>query len=178
MPEICRFLGIVITMYYKEHSPPHFHAKYAELNTPKNKEQLRHSGQEAQYRGQLPKRIVSLVLEWAFEHRDELLENWKLVERKEDLKKIRPLVQESSIMHWITDVSYLDGYKLKLIFENNECKLVDLQKHLDGKIFEPLKNISYFKSVTLNKDIDTIVWPNNADFSPDFLYEIGQPVNN
>lgn len=81
-------------------------------------------------------------------------------------------------MHWITDVSYLEGYKLKLKFENNERKLVDLQKHLDGKIFEPLKNISYFKSVTLNKDIDTIVWPNNADFSPDFLYEIGQPVNN
>jgi hypothetical protein len=81
-------------------------------------------------------------------------------------------------MHWITDISYLEGYKLKVKFENNECKMVDLQKHLDGKIFEPLKNISYFKSVKLNKDIDTVVWPNNADFSPDFLYEIGQSVNN
>jgi len=80
-------------------------------------------------------------------------------------------------MHWITDVSYIGDYKLKIEFEDNEHKLVDLQTHLDGKIFEPLKDISYFKSVALNKDIDTIVWPNNADFSPDFLYEIGQSVN-
>ena len=80
-------------------------------------------------------------------------------------------------MHWITDMSYLGGYKLKLRFENNEYKVVDLQPHLEGKIFNPLKNISYFKSVTLDKEIDTVVWPNNADFSPDFLYEIGQPLN-
>lgn len=79
-------------------------------------------------------------------------------------------------MHWITDVTYIESYKLKLRFENNKYKLVDLQPHLDGRIFEPLKDISYFKSVNLNKDIDTIVWPNNADFSPDFLYEIGQSV--
>ncbi len=81
-------------------------------------------------------------------------------------------------MHWITDVSYIDNYKLKLKFENGEYKLVDLKPHLEGKIFEPLKDISYFKSVKLNKDIDTIVWQNNADFSPDFLYEIGQSIKN
>ena len=79
-------------------------------------------------------------------------------------------------MHWITEVSYIEGYKLKLKFENNKYKFVDLQPYLEGKIFEPLKDISYFKSVTLNKDIDTIVWPNNADFSPDFLYEIGKSI--
>ena len=49
--------------------------------------------------------------------------------------------------------------------------------HRGNKIFEPLKDMVYFKSVKLNEDIDTVVWPNNADFSPDFLYEIGQPVN-
>jgi Protein of unknown function (DUF2442) len=81
-------------------------------------------------------------------------------------------------VHWITDVSYIDNYKLKLKFENGEYKLVDLKPHLEGKIFEPLKDISYFKSVKLNKDIDTIVWQNNADFSPDFLYEIGQSIKN
>ncbi|MEW6088196.1 MAG: DUF2442 domain-containing protein [bacterium] len=79
-------------------------------------------------------------------------------------------------MHWITDVKYVDGHKLKVKFENNEYKIVDLKSHLDGKIFEPLKDISYFKNVTLNKDIDTVVWPNNADFSPDFLYEVGQTI--
>ena len=86
MPEICRFLGIVISMYYKEHAPPHFHAKYG--------------GQRAAFsindlkiiEGNLPKRIVSLVLEWAFEHRDELLEDWSFAQRHEELKKIAPLV--------------------------------------------------------------------------------------
>lgn len=79
-------------------------------------------------------------------------------------------------MHWITDAKYIEGYKLKLRFEDNKYKLVDLQSYLDGKIFKPLKDITYFKTVTLNKDIDTIVWPNNADFSPDFLYKIGQTI--
>ena len=81
-------------------------------------------------------------------------------------------------MHWVTDMRYIEAYKLKLRFENKEYKLVDLQSYLDGKIFKPLKDIAYFKTVTLNKDIDTIVWPNNADFSPDFLYKIGQTVKN
>lgn len=85
MPEICRFFGIVIAMYYKEHAPPHFHAKYA--------------GQRAAFgisdlriiEGGLPRRAVSLVLEWAFERREELMENWQRAERREDLLKIQPL---------------------------------------------------------------------------------------
>ena len=80
-------------------------------------------------------------------------------------------------MHWITEVSYIEDYKLKIRFENGEYKLVDLESHLEGKIFKPLKDISYFKSVILNQDIDTIVWQNNVDFSPDFLYEIGRSIN-
>lgn len=77
-------------------------------------------------------------------------------------------------MHWIKDFTYIKDYKIKLVFENKKCKTVDLKDHLSGKVFNPLKNISYFRKVKLNKDIDTIVWPNNADFSPDFLYEIGK----
>ncbi|MBI4651661.1 DUF2442 domain-containing protein [Candidatus Desantisbacteria bacterium] len=81
-------------------------------------------------------------------------------------------------MHWIKDVNYIEKYRLKLKFENNEVKEVDLEKHLNGTVFEPLKDINFFKKVSLNSDIDTIVWPNNADYSPDFLYKIGKPVNN
>jgi len=77
-------------------------------------------------------------------------------------------------MYWIKDFDYLEDYKLKLVFGNRKTKVVDLKKHLVGKVFKPLKNLSYFRRVRLNKDIDTIVWPNNADFSPDFLYEIGK----
>jgi hypothetical protein len=80
-------------------------------------------------------------------------------------------------MHWVKDASYVEGYKLRIQFENDEIKLVDLGDHLDGGIFEPLKDISYFKSFEVNRDIDTVVWPNEADFSPDFLYEIGETIS-
>jgi hypothetical protein len=80
-------------------------------------------------------------------------------------------------MHYVIDASYLGEYKLKIRFENDEIHVVDLRNHLDGPIFEPLKDLSYFRQFEVNRDIDTIVWPNEADFSPDFLYEIGEPVN-
>ena len=79
-------------------------------------------------------------------------------------------------MHWIKDVKYVREYQLQIQFENGKCMLIDLRSHLEGEIFKPLKEIAYFKTVKLNEDIDTIVWSNNADFSPDFLYEIGKPI--
>jgi len=86
MPEISRFLGIVIAMYFKEHAPPHFHAKYGGQRAAFSIDDLR------LIEGRLPPRVVSLVLEWAFHHREELLENWKRAERREALHKIKPLV--------------------------------------------------------------------------------------
>lgn len=77
-------------------------------------------------------------------------------------------------MHWVKEFDYEGNYKFKIKFENNKLKTVDLKNHLKGKIFEPLKDVSYIKKARLNKDIDTIAWPNDADFSPDFLYEIGK----
>lgn len=86
MPEISRFLGIVIAIYYNDHAPPHFHAKYGDRVGVFSIADLR------LLEGRLPDRIISLVLEWAFEHRDELMEDWKLAEDKKPLKKIEPLV--------------------------------------------------------------------------------------
>ncbi len=77
-------------------------------------------------------------------------------------------------MRWVTEASYLGGYRLKIRFDNEEVKVVDLLPPLDGPIFEPLMDLDFFKSFYVNRNIDTIVWPNNADFSPDFLYEIGR----
>jgi hypothetical protein len=86
MPEISRFLGIVIAMYYKEHLPPHFHAKYGGQTGVFSIMDLR------LIEGHLPKRIISLVLEWAFEHRDELIEDWELARAEKPLRDIPPLV--------------------------------------------------------------------------------------
>ena len=85
MPEISRFLGIVIAMYYKDHQPPHFHAKYGNQTGVFAIDNLK------LIEGQLPKRVISLVLEWSFQHREELMNDWKLAVAKKPLQKISPL---------------------------------------------------------------------------------------
>jgi len=86
MPEISRFPEIVVAMYFKEHAPPHFHVKYGGQRGAFSIADLR------LIEGKLPPRIVSLVLEWAFQHREELMDNWGRVERREELQEIEPLV--------------------------------------------------------------------------------------
>ena len=81
-------------------------------------------------------------------------------------------------MHWVKSVRHVKDYVLEITFENDAVKKVDLAEHLKGKVFEPLKKIEYFKSVSVNHDIDTIAWPNGADLCPDFLYEIGESITN
>lgn len=76
----------------------------------------------------------------------------------------------------VTEVVYESGYTIVLTFENGEKKRVDLKDRLVGPIFEPLKNISFFKQVYLDKSLGTIAWPNGADKAPDTLYAIGVPI--
>lgn len=86
MPEISRFLGIVIRMFSAEHNPPHFHAVYNDF--------------EAQFlidplellEGRLPARIHGLVIEWALIHQKELMDNWNKLQDERPIKKIKPLV--------------------------------------------------------------------------------------
>ena len=80
-------------------------------------------------------------------------------------------------MHLVKSASYAGDYRLRIRFDDGRTKLVDLSPYLDGPIFEPLKDLSYFKRFQVNKDIDTVVWPNNADFSPDFLYSVGLDID-
>ena len=85
MPEICRFFGIIIAMYYREHGVPHFHAKYAGQTGVFSITELK------LIEGHLPKRVVAMVLEWAFEHRDALMADWELAMEKKPLKSLPPL---------------------------------------------------------------------------------------
>jgi len=85
MPEISRFFGIVIVMYYRDHAPPHFHAKYAGQTGVFSIRDLTLT------EGSLPRRVISLVLEWTFEHRDELMRDWELAAAHKPLRKIPPL---------------------------------------------------------------------------------------
>ncbi len=80
-------------------------------------------------------------------------------------------------MHYVAEVEYEAGYRLRLTFEDGSRRRVDLALHLDGEMFEPLRKIGLFQTARLNPDIDTVVWDNGADMSPDFLYEISEPVD-
>lgn len=69
MPEISRFLGISILMFFNEHYPPHFHAWYAEYKASISIENL------GIIEGKLPSKVYSLIAEWAMDHKEELLKN-------------------------------------------------------------------------------------------------------
>lgn len=84
MPEISSFYGIVISMFFSDHNPPHFHVRY--------------QGYEATIdiatgtiRGNLPRRALNLVYEWLDLHKDELLRNWEKMKKAEPFDRIKPL---------------------------------------------------------------------------------------
>lgn len=85
MPEISRFFGIIIAMYFDEHNPPHFHARYGsdyaaiEINSLRVVE------------GKFPSRALGLVIEWASMHQEELMRNWEAARQNHALSKIEPL---------------------------------------------------------------------------------------
>jgi len=85
MPEICRFLGIIITMYFRDHAPPHFHVRYGGIKVSIDIETLNVID------GKLPPRIRGLVTEWATLHQEELRENWKRAREEKELLAIEPL---------------------------------------------------------------------------------------
>ena len=85
MPEISRFLGIVILMYFDDHNPPHFHVKYNDFRAIISINDL------LLVEGKLPPRVLGLVIEWAELHKKELIENWDMVQKTGKWFKIEPL---------------------------------------------------------------------------------------
>ena len=84
MPELSRFLGIVIGMFFREHGVPHFHAVYGER-------EISVEVETGRIHGEFPPRALKLVLEWNALHQSELLENWQLAKQRQPLKRIAPL---------------------------------------------------------------------------------------
>lgn len=85
MPEISRFFGIVIGMFWDEHRPPHFHVRYGADQASVDIKDL------TVIEGRLPPRVRGLVIEWAALHQTALLRNWEAVEKRKPLRKIAPL---------------------------------------------------------------------------------------
>lgn len=85
MPELCRFYGIIIRMFWADHPPPHFHAIFGEH------EALIAIRTSEIIEGSLPLGANSLVSQWIALHREELLEIWELARESKPLRKIEPL---------------------------------------------------------------------------------------
>jgi hypothetical protein len=85
MPQISRFFGIIISMYFDDHNPPHFHARYGETECLISIAELR------VIEGEIPSRALGLVIEWAVIHQEELWEDWHLAKSLEPLHLIEPL---------------------------------------------------------------------------------------
>jgi len=85
MPEICRFFGIVIKMFFDDHNPPHFHAEYGDDTALIDIHNL------SAFSGRLSPRAMGLVIEWATLHQQELLADWERAQAQQELQKIPPI---------------------------------------------------------------------------------------
>lgn len=85
MPEISRFYGIIIAMFFGDHNPPHFHARYGKFTAAINIADL------SILEGSLPPRAQKIVIEWASQNRKELERNWERIENDQHPLPIRPL---------------------------------------------------------------------------------------
>ena len=84
MPELSRFLGIIIAMFYRERGLPHFHAVYGDFRVTVEVE-------SGLVNGKFPSRALQHVQEWRELHKRELLEDWRVAQERQPLKKITPL---------------------------------------------------------------------------------------
>ena len=70
----------------------------------------------------------------------------------------------------LTKAEYVEGYKIKVSFEDGAVGIIDLDGELWGEVFEPLKDLNKFRAFKIDPELQTIVWPTGADLAPEFLY--------
>jgi hypothetical protein len=70
----------------------------------------------------------------------------------------------------VTEVRYVSDFTIWLRFEDGAEGEIDLSAELYGPVFEPLKDVNFFRQVRVDSELGTIAWPNGADLAPEFLY--------
>jgi len=166
MPEISRFFGIVIRMYFFDHDPPHFHAHHGDARARLRIDPL------GLLDGDLPPRTLVIVVEWAKLHRDELLENWRRLHQDEP---------RNASPHWSShaparrrrraEALLRRGTHVRGRFARVRGPLT-LDRPPSQGVFAALRDPIVCDQVTVDHEAGTIVWPNGADLDPDVLYEL------
>jgi hypothetical protein len=156
MPELSRFYGIIIAMYYDDHAPPHFHIRYGRQRAIMAVDNL------AIIEGDLSPRVRGLATEWAASHREALQEVGSGAATS--TAEVYPAVGVESCL-W---TSSKFGRSAIIAFF---CvsRTVRKARSISLRSFEPLRDPAYFARVRLEEELGTIVWPNGADLCPDVL---------
>jgi hypothetical protein len=71
----------------------------------------------------------------------------------------------------VIHAEHIDGFVLRIRFADGTVGEIDFRDELEGEVFEPLKNLDFFRQFSVSPELHTLVWPNHADFAPEFLYE-------
>lgn len=161
MPEISRFLGIVvIAVFYREHGPPHFHAAYGDYAVT-----VRIS--DGVIKGRFPRR--ALLIFWS---------GTSSTRTSSRRTGNAPVGGSRSLRstHWSSHDHPSDRCQVGprfvwVRFDDGSEGEIDLSNDLDGPDFEPLKDPQVFAALQVHPELHTIVWPNRPDLAPEFLFE-------
>ena len=180
MPTISMFRGIKISINWNDHMPPHFHAKYGD-------EEILVSIKELEVlEGEMQNKQLKMVLGWAAFHQTELMEDWELATKQQELFSIDPLRQENQMPNSvdfylskgfdlkmanyfasgrkkITSVKPNKDFTLLLVFDNTEKRIFDMKPYLKkNTVFEQFMNFDDFKRVYLD-DNNCVSWDKNPE---------------
>jgi hypothetical protein len=72
----------------------------------------------------------------------------------------------------VTHAEYIDGHRVRIVFNDGTQSEIDLSGSLDGPIFEPLRDVEFFRGFSIVGH--TLAWPNGADFAPEYLYSLAR----
>ena len=70
----------------------------------------------------------------------------------------------------VTSAEYIEEYRIKVSFNDGRKGIADLSGAFHGPVFEPLKDRTFFAQVKIDKEMETICWPNGADLAPEYVY--------
>lgn len=168
MPTISEFFGILIHMYYNVHAPPHFHAKYGEY------EALIQISPLCVLKGNLPPRALSLVIEWAQMHQEELMEIGIMLQITKDYKKFLHFNKRGDMEFKrarILECKPRPNYRVWIRFDDGLEGEVDLSDLVGKGVFEAWKSIDFFNQVRVDPKTETLTWGDEIDLDPYVLRE-------
>lgn len=163
MPKVPESFGISIYLYFREHPPPQFHARYG------SEEGLISIRDLSALEGGLSPRARGLVIEWATQHPDERLSAWNRAQNHEPPERLNPYDRPEA-MHRIVEVEARKGYRIWIRFEDEVSGEVDLSGLVGKGVFRRWKEEAEFRKVHIDPETGTVAWPGDIDLAPDALY--------